>query len=90
MRVAPNRYGWAAGTDQELIAAKHVQGQETVRVVVPMKEPPLLLAVHRVIRRVEVQDDFLWRGLVRLDELINHPLGYLPGRLPIGPVLPPR
>ena len=40
-------------------------------VVVTVKEAALLIAMHHVIGRVEVEDDLLWRYCVRRDELVD-------------------
>ncbi len=37
-------------------------------VVVAMKETTLLIAVYNIIGRIEVEDDFFGRGVVRRDE----------------------
>ncbi len=39
-----------------------------------MEEPPLLLAVQRIIRRIEVENDLLRRPLMRLQEQIDEQL----------------
>src|SRR4051812_15286473 len=43
-------------------AAEHVKGQVAVAIIVAMEKAALLMAVDRVIGRVQVQDDFA-RGL---------------------------
>ena len=48
---------------QQLLAAEHVQRQVAVAVVVAVEEAPLLLTVQRVVGGVEVQHQFLGRGL---------------------------
>ncbi len=37
-----------------------------------MKEPPLLLPVHRIIGRIEIEDDLFRRALVRVQEQVDH------------------
>src|SRR5262249_44179303 len=41
--------------NQELLAAEDVKRQIAVVVVIAMKEPPFLMAVHRVIGGVEIE-----------------------------------
>ena len=36
-----------------------------------MEEPPLLLAVQRIVRRIEVENDLLWRSRVRLNKQVD-------------------
>ena len=36
-----------------------------------MEEPPLLLAVHRIVGRIEIKDDLVRRSLVRLQEQVD-------------------
>ncbi len=36
-----------------------------------MKEPPFLMPVQRVIGGIEIEDDLVWRVLVRLHEQID-------------------
>ena len=42
-------------------AAEHIQRQIAVAVVVAVKEPAFLMAVQRVVGRVEVENDLLGR-----------------------------
>ena len=56
---------------QQLLAAKHVQRQVAVAVVVAVEEALLLLAVQRVVGGVEVQHQLLGRGLEAGDELLD-------------------
>ena len=37
-----------------------------------MEEPPLLLPVHRIVGRIEIEDDLARRAVVRLQENIDH------------------
>jgi hypothetical protein len=41
---------------QQLLAAKHIQRQETTIPVATVKEPPFLLAMHAIIGRITIQD----------------------------------
>ena len=75
--------------DQELAAAKRIQRQETVPVVVPVKEPPRLMAVHRVVGRVEVNHQLARRAPVRGNELLHQDLVNRHRPLPLGPALEP-
>ncbi len=57
---------------QQMVGAEHVKRQETVAVVVAMKEAANLAPVHRIIGGVEVEHQFLGRGLERGDEGLDH------------------
>jgi len=60
---------------QQLLATEHVQRQVAVAVVVAVEEAALLLAVQRVVGGIEVQHQFLRRGVEAGDELIDqHPM----------------
>jgi hypothetical protein len=37
--------------------AEHVERQVAVAVVIAVEEPPLLLAVHRIVGRIEIKDE---------------------------------
>ena len=52
-------------------AAEHIQRQIAVAVVVAVEEPGLLMAVQRVVGRVEVEDDLSGRPVVRLEEQVD-------------------
>ena len=63
-------------------AAEDVQRQIAVAIVIAVKEPPFLMPVQRVVGGVEVENDLLWRMLVRLEEQIDKQrfdLGLFPG-----------
>src|SRR5947209_9495371 len=47
-------------------AAEDVQRQIAIAIVVAVKEPPLLMPVQRIVGGIEIEDDLLWRMLVRL------------------------
>jgi hypothetical protein len=49
-------------------AAEDVQRQIAVAIVVAVEEAPLLMTMQRIIGRIEIEDDLLWRRLVRLQE----------------------
>jgi hypothetical protein len=51
--------------------AEDVKRQIAITVVITVKEPPLLISVHRIIGRIKVEDDFVRRSLVRLQEKID-------------------
>ena len=74
---------------KQLRAAKHIQRHEEVPVVVPVEEPPFLLPVHRVVGRVEVQDELLGRTSKRGDEPCDEHLVNRPRPRGPGPVLEP-
>jgi hypothetical protein len=52
-------------------AAEDVQRQIAAAVVITVKEAAFLMPVQRVVGGVEVEDDLLWRGVVRLQEQID-------------------
>jgi hypothetical protein len=58
-----------------MTTTEHVERQVAVTAIVTVKEPPLLLAMERVIGRVEVEDDLLRWPLVRLQEQIDEQVG---------------
>ena len=51
---------------QQLVASEHIQGEKTVVVVVPVKEPADLLSVDPVVGGIEVQDQLPRRCLCRM------------------------
>jgi hypothetical protein len=53
---------------QQTPAAKHIERQVVVAVVVAVKEPAFLMAVQRVVGGVEVEDDLFGRPSVRFKE----------------------
>lgn len=75
--------------DQQLVAAKDVKRQEAMAVVVAMEEPPLLLPMHRRVRRVKVQDQVRRRLAVRSNESLHQLRVYRPRRRPRLAVLEP-
>ena len=52
-------------------AAEHVKRQVAVAIIVAVEEAAFLIAVQRVVRGVEVEDDLLGRPVVRLEEEID-------------------
>ena len=56
---------------QQMPAAEHVERQIAVAVVIAVEEPPLLLAVQRIVGRIEIENDLLRRALMRLQEQID-------------------
>lgn len=63
--------GLAQLGDQEMPAAKYIQRQIAVAVIVAVKEAALLIAVQRIAGRVGIEDDLFRRPFVRLDEEID-------------------
>jgi hypothetical protein len=47
-----------------MAATEHVERQVTVAVVITVEEPPLLLAVQRIIGRIEVENNLPRRALM--------------------------
>ena len=56
---------------QQVPAAEHIERQVTVAVVIAVEEPALLMAVQRIVRGVEVEDDLLRGAAVRVEEQID-------------------
>ncbi len=54
-----------------MAAAEHVERQVAVAVVVTVEEPPLLLAVQRIIGRIEVENDLPRCALMRLHKQVD-------------------
>ena len=57
--------------DEQMAAAEHVERQVAVAIVIAVEEPPLLLAVQRIIRRIEVENDLPGRPRMRLQEQVE-------------------
>ena len=51
--------------------AEHVERQVAVAVVIAVEEPPLLLAVHRIVGRIEIKDDLVRCSLLGLQEQVD-------------------
>ena len=71
---------------QKLIAAKNIQRQKTVMIIITVEKTSLLEPVHRIVGGVKVQDDlfgFLGKGS---DELFDQQLVQGKGCPPILPV----
>jgi hypothetical protein len=52
-------------------AAKHIQRQVAVAIVIAVKEPAFLMAMQRVVGGVEVENDLFGRPCVRLKEEVG-------------------
>ena len=52
-------------------AAEHVKRQVAVAIIVAVEEAAFLIAVQRVVRGVEVEDDLLGRPVVRLEQQVD-------------------
>jgi hypothetical protein len=61
-----------------------------VAVVVPVEEPAFLLAMHRCVRRIQIQDQVRWRLPLRADQLVHQFLVHRPRTGPVLRVLEPR
>ena len=44
---------------QQIAAAEHVERQIAIAIVIAVEKPPLLLAVQRIVRRIQVKDELL-------------------------------
>jgi hypothetical protein len=51
--------------------AEYVKRKVAVAVVIAVEEPPLLVPVHRIVGCIEIEDDLVWRPLVRLQEQVD-------------------
>lgn len=87
--LGPVDLGRAQVADQQLVAAKHIQRQETVVVVIAVEKPALLVAVHRVVGGVEVEDQLLGRCSMGRDKPLQKNLVYRPRPIPRRRVLEP-
>ena len=67
---------------EHMRSTEDIQRQIAVVPVVPVEEPPFLLTVQRVVRRIDIQHDARRRRRVRLDEHV-HQQG-VEGRFVIG------
>ena len=56
---------------QQMPAAEHVKRQVAVAIIVAVEEAAFLIAVQRVVRGVEVEDDLLGRPVVRLEQQVD-------------------
>ena len=54
--------------DQQMAAAEDVERQIAVAIVIAVEEPTFLLAVQRIIGRIQIKNDLLGRALVRLQK----------------------
>ena len=59
---------------QQVAAAEHVERQIAVAIVIAVEEPSFLLAMQRIIRCIEVENDLPWRTRMRLEEQIDKQL----------------
>jgi hypothetical protein len=80
---------WAQIADQQLLAAKDGERQETPIAVVAMEVPAFLVAVHPGIGGIEVEDQFAGSFLERGDELVQQHFVEGHGGLSIHPLLQP-
>ena len=56
---------------QQMAAAEHVERQVAVAVVIAVEEPAFLMAVQRIVRGIEIEDDLLRRLPMRVQEQID-------------------
>ncbi len=85
--LGPVDLGRAQITDQQPLAAEHIQRQETVMIVVAVEETAFLAPVHRIVGGVEVEDEFLGRLRMRRDEALHQGLVDTPRPVPPSGVL---
>jgi hypothetical protein len=53
---------------EQVPAAEHVQRQIAVAIIVAVEEAAFLVAMQAIVGRIQIEDDLLGRGLVRLEE----------------------
>ena len=53
-----------------MATAEHIERQIAVAIVIAVEEPTLLLAVQRIVGRIQVENDLPGRPLMRLEEQI--------------------
>lgn len=51
--------------------AKDVERQVAIDALIAVEEPPLQIAVDRIVGRVEIEDDLLWRLRMRLQKQLD-------------------
>ena len=56
---------------QQMAPAEHVQRQIAVAVIITVEEPSFLVPVHRVIGRIEIEDDLVRRLPVRFHKQVD-------------------
>ncbi len=56
---------------QQVTAARHVQRQIAVVVIIAVEEPPFLMTVQRIVRRIEVEHDLPRRPPMGLHEQVD-------------------
>ena len=69
--------------DQQLIAAEDIERQKAVVVIIAVEKATLLAAVHRIVRTIEVQHQFLRRVLSGSDEALHQRLMRRPSPAPV-------
>jgi hypothetical protein len=62
--------------------AEHVERQVAVAVVIAVEEPPLLLAVHRIVGRIEIKEQYrmLFLSASHCCRMIRRPISMLKNR----------
>jgi hypothetical protein len=56
---------------QKMPATEHIQRQVAVAIVIAVKEPAFLIAMQRIVGRVEIENDLFGRPWVRLEEEVD-------------------
>ena len=54
-----------------MATAEHIERQIAVAIVIAVEVPPLLLAVQRIIRRIQVENDLSGRARMRLQKQVD-------------------
>ena len=55
---------------------ENIKRQVAVAVIIAVKEPPLLIAMHRIISGIKIENDLVRRSFVRFQEQVDHQLLY--------------
>src|SRR6516164_3581916 len=59
---------------KQMTSTENIKRQIAITVVVSVKEPPLLFAVHRVIGAIKIKNNLIRCTILRLQEQIDHQL----------------
>jgi hypothetical protein len=70
-----------------LSATENIQWQKAVIVVIAMKEPALLIAVHGIVSSIKIQYPHIGLGGIGINERFNKYFGYLCQSLTVNAVL---
>jgi hypothetical protein len=83
---------YVAGTkirSQKMIAAKYIQRQKTVMIIITVKKPTHLLPVNRVVCAVKIQNQFFRSTIKGFNKNFHQRRAHIPEHALIRPVLKP-